>query len=167
MFTSRFASICMILARFFAPTYRSNRVAVGRGTRPINLIQLPQFNEQCLVWLSPGTDCLPVSQPPPTRHAAISCGSISQEMPPFRTKKIPVSTILSLIGGRPLRDLDLRLGINGSISLHNSSDTNGSEILESSLNLRAIQSQALFYLTIQRDRVHQISLGALSSTFAV
>lgn len=43
MFNPGFAPICRTLACFFAPTYRANCAAVDRGTRPINLIQLPQF----------------------------------------------------------------------------------------------------------------------------
>jgi hypothetical protein len=36
------------------------------------------------------------------------------------------------------------LGINGSINLHNSSETNGRDILESSLNSRVIQSKSFY-----------------------
>ena len=55
----------------------------------------------------------------------ISCGSISQGMPVFRTNKMPESTALSLIRGLPPRGFAGASGRSGSTIDHNSSETRG------------------------------------------
>src|SRR5215218_8452840 len=55
----------------------------------------------------------------------ISCGSISQGMPLFSTKMMPVSAARFGIGGRPPFGLGRSGGNSGSISIHNSSGTRG------------------------------------------
>jgi hypothetical protein len=51
----------------------------------------------------------------------ISCGSISQGMPLFRTNKMPVSAARCGSGGRPPFSLGRSGGSSGSITAHNSS----------------------------------------------
>jgi len=60
----------------------------------------------------------------------ISCGKYSHGIPVCKTNKIPVSTLRSSIRFRPgNRCRRSTFGISGSISSHNSSNTNGLAIV--------------------------------------
>ena len=79
---------------------------------------------------------LPIAQPSPAEPAPaqagvipdpqpISCGSISQGMPLFSTKMMPVSAARFGSGRRPPFGFGRSGGNSGSISIHNPSGTRG------------------------------------------
>lgn len=136
---SLFAAIRWILPGFFAP--------LGEGTVEASIAALVQSmrsaspsrsKKNLWRWSQTPAFCqsrrrrqhvIPEPQP-------ICGGSISQGMPVMSTNKMPVSTARSGIGGRPPLGRGFRGGSNGSMAVHNSSETIGLAIKPSVAILR-------------------------------
>jgi hypothetical protein len=123
-----FAAIRWILPGFFAPpgegTVEASIAALVQSMRSAS----PRRSKKTL-WRRSQTPAfcqsrrrrqqvIPEPQP-------ICAGSISQGMPVLSTNRMPVSTARFGMGGRPPLGRGLYGGSNGSIAVHNSSETSG------------------------------------------
>lgn len=131
---ARFAAILRIRPGRFAPP-GAGTVAESMQARDQSILSASPSRSRSTLWsffqtpaccqaLSRRQHVIPLPQP-------ISRGSISQGMPVFRTKRIPVSTFRSGRGGRPPFGFGLGGGRSGWMTAHSSSETSSLAILPS------------------------------------
>lgn len=125
---ARFAAIRRIRPGLFAP-FLAAMLALSSEARDQSSLSAPCKRASNSWWRRSQTPAacqsrsrrqqvIPLPQPS-------SCGSISQGMPLFKTKMIPVSAARSLTRGRPPLGLGGSAGSSGAITAHNSSLTSG------------------------------------------
>ena len=133
VFTPRFPAIGRVWAGLLTSSHRPHRRTVDRRSRPVDLIRRPKAFEQLAMQFVADTGRLPVPQSSSAGHPAAIAhllrkhlrrdAAIEHEDDPGRRR-----TVI-----HPPPGLGSYLGINGSTTSHNSSETNGCAILKSSL----------------------------------
>ena len=124
----RLAAIGRVRASAFAPLLA--------GTEALSRLARPQSIAFARPKRSSRTWCSRAQMPAPCQSRSrrqqlmphpqpISCGNISQGIPDFRTKRMPVSAARSGTGGRPPFGRGPGGGSRGSISAHSASLTSG------------------------------------------
>ncbi len=114
-----------------APPKRLSVRAVDEVPRPVDRLRLVKPSQQDRLQFHPHGGSTPVAQSPPAGHAA-QPELRRQLFPPdphFKLMRIPSSTARCDLGGRPPPNFRTCFGGgNGSINVHNSSDTSSRAI---------------------------------------
>ncbi len=112
--------------RSLVPPFGRDGSRIERGTLPLYLVGLPEAVQKDSVRPFPHACLMPFLQASPASHPdpqPISWSSISQGMPLFSTKTMPVRAARSLMRGLPPWGFGASGGRSGSIVSHSSSVT--------------------------------------------